>query len=263
MTESPMTYLIFLCPGVSIITMGHQARATFEIRDSIGIVTIDNPPQNRLDDPVFIEPALIQRCSDDDGIKGLIFTGDGRHFSAGADMESLRRIAADESLFMARLQAGKALLESIEAISIPTIAAIEGACFGGGLEIALACHMRVCARNAILAFPEVNHGLMPGMGGTVRLPGFIGFGRALETVLSGDIIDAERALEIGLADHLAPSRKAMDFSIALMKKMVADRPIEVIRSIVQSLNNGRTMAVSEAMEEETKMFCRLAGKLHG
>jgi len=216
-----------------------------------------------LPDPVFIDPELIKRCFADDKIKGIVIAGKGRHFSAGADMERLRFLALDENRFMARLRDGKELLDSIEALPIPSIAAIEGACFGGGLEIALACHIRVCARNAILAFPEVNHGLMPGMGGTVRLPGFIGYGKALEAVLSGDIIGAERALEIGLADHLAPAKETLDFSLQLMKKMVADRPIEVIRSIVHSLNNSRTMAASEAMEEETRMFCRLAGKLNG
>lgn len=243
--------------------MDQRALTTFDVRDSIGVITIDNPPQNRLTDPVFIDPDLIQRCSDDDGVRGIIFAGRGRHFSAGADMDSMRLIASDERRFIARLNAGKALLDSIEALPIPTIAAIEGACFGGGLEIALACHIRVCSRNALFAFPEVNLGLMPGMGGTVRLPGFIGFGKSLAAVLSGDIIDAERALDIGLADHVAPAKGAMDFSLALMKKMVADRSVEVIRSIVRSLNNGRTMPASEAMEEETRMFCRLAGKLNG
>ncbi len=237
--------------------------ATFDIRDSIGILTIDNPPQNILVEPVFIDQDLLRQCAVNDDIKGLIITGKGRHFSAGADLENLRRMASDENLIMAKLKAGKGLLDIIYTLTIPTIAAIEGACFGGGLEIALACHIRVCSKKALLAFPEVNHGLMPGLGGTVRLPGLVGSGISMETILSGDIVDAERALEIGLIDHVTPQREAFEFSMVLMKKMVADRPIEVIRSIVQSLNNGRTMTMPEAMEEETKMFCSLAGKMHG
>ncbi len=236
---------------------------TWEISDSIGIMTIDNPPQNRLSEPDFINLDSFISWTGSDELKGIIITGKGRHFSSGADMDALRLMAMDERSLMGRMQTGKRLLAHLELVNIPLIAAIEGACFGGGLEIALACHIRICSGNALFAFPEVNNNLMPGMGGTVRLPAMVGFGKAMETILSGDIIDADRAVDIGLADHLTPPHRAFDFSMALMKKMVADRPVEVIRSIVRALNNTRAMTVNEAMEEETKMFCRLAVKMHG
>lgn len=242
--------------------MEQSRLVTWEIQDSIGIMTIDNPPQNRLTDAVFVDPESFRRWIADDDLKGIIVTGKGRHFSAGADLDRLRAIATDESLLMASIHEGKEFLADLEALPVPTIAAIEGACFGGGLEIALACHMRICSTNALLAFPEANHAIMPGMGGTVRLPGLIGHGKALEMILTGDIVNASRALEIGLVDHVSPPKEALKFSFALMKKMVAGRHIEVIRSILRALNNSRSMTVQQAMVEETKMFCRLAMKAH-
>ncbi|MBP7735848.1 MAG: enoyl-CoA hydratase/isomerase family protein [Spirochaetes bacterium] len=242
--------------------MEQSRLVTWEIQDSIGIMTIDNPPQNRLTDAVFVDPGSLIRWIEDDTLKGIIVIGKGRHFSAGADLDRLREIAADEALLMSSIHDGKELLADFEAIPVPTIAAIEGACFGGGLEIALACHMRICAKNSLLAFPEVNHAIMPGMGGTVRLPGMIGHGKAMEMILGGDIVNASRAKEIGLVDHVTPPKEALQFSLSLMKKMVAQRPVEVIRSIVRALNNSRTMTAQQAMEEETKMFCRLAVKVH-
>ena len=156
---------------------------------------------------------------------------------------------------------GKEILNYLDDIEVPTIAAIRGACFGGGLEIALACHIRVCSQNALFAFPETNLNLLPGLGGTVRLPEKLPFSTALQILLSGGIISAEKALEIRLADHLVPSRQVCNFSLSLMKKMVDNRPIEVIRSVVRALNNSRRMSAREAMEEETRMFCELAVKI--
>ncbi len=242
--------------------MNQSRLVTWEVQDSIGIMTIDNPPQNRLTDAVFVDHESFRRWTADDALKGIIVTGKGRHFSSGADLDRLRAIAADESLLMASINEGKEFLAGFEAMEIPTIAAIEGACFGGGLEIALACHMRICATNALLAFPEANHAIMPGLCGTVRLPGLVGYGKALEMILAGDIVNASRALEIGLIDHVSPPKEALKCSIALMKKMVAQRHVEVIRSIVRALNNSRSMTVQQAMVEETKMFCRLAMKAH-
>lgn len=241
-------------------TSGHT---TWDVRDGIGILTIDNPPQNRLPEPAPADVELLRRWTGDSEVRGLIITGKGRHFSAGADLEALQRLARDENKLLGSMREGREFIDHIEGLEIPTIAAIEGACFGGGLEIALGCHIRVCAENALLAFPEVNHNILPGMGGTVRLPGLIGTGRALETILSGDIIDAHRARESGLVDHVVAPRTAFDFSLALLKKMVAERPLEVIRSVVRALNNARTMERQLALEEETKMFCRLAVKMHG
>ncbi|OHD64153.1 MAG: hypothetical protein A2176_00745 [Spirochaetes bacterium RBG_13_51_14] len=235
---------------------------TWDVKDRIGLLTIDNPPQNYLAEPDFMELGRLREWTGDAALRGIIISGNGRHFSAGANLETLRLMARDERHLLTKLHQGRELLDWLENVEIPVLASISGACFGGGLEIALACHIRVCGKNALFAFPEINHCLMPGLGGTVRLPGRIGFSSAVEMILSGDIVNADRALEIGLVDHVVASREAFNFSYSLMKKMVDGRSSDVITSVVRAVNNSRTMSRREAMEEETKMFCRLAKNIH-
>jgi enoyl-CoA hydratase/carnithine racemase len=231
---------------------------TWELTDGIGLLTIDNRPQNYLTEPEFIDPDRLREWTGDASLKGMIISGAGRHFSAGADLDQLRDMCRDGADILSRMKRGREILDYIDSIEVPTIAAVEGACFGAGLELALACHIRVCGAGALFAFPEVNHGLMPGFGGTQRLPDTIGPGRALTMILDGDIVTAEKAAAIGLVDHAAPQHGALEFSLSLMKKMVDGRAPHVIRSVVRSLNNSRTMTRQEAMEEETRLFCELA-----
>jgi len=235
--------------------------AAWELKDNIGILSIDNRPQNYLTEPDFLDLLKLKEWTADETLKGIIITGKGRHFSAGADYANLKQLSKDPGLLFSKMTRGKKILNYLDDIEVPTIAAIRGACFGGGLEIALACHIRVCSQNALFAFPETNLNLLPGLGGTVRLPEKLPFSTALQILLSGGIVSAEKALEIRLADHLVPSRQVYNFSLSLMKKMVDNRPIEVIRSVVRALNNSRRMSAREAMEEETRMFCELAVKI--
>jgi enoyl-CoA hydratase/carnithine racemase len=232
-----------------------------EIQDSIGILTIDNPPENYIKAPDFLELPKLIEWTTQESIKGLIIRGKGKHFTAGADISSLVQLGRNPKLLFSKISQGKKILKYVDDIEIPTIASIQGACFGGGLEIALACHIRVCNRNSIFAFPEINHGLIPGLGGTVRLPAKVGFSTSMQMLLSGDIVDAEMALSIGLVDHVVPSHQSFDFSLALMKKMVADRPIRLIKAVVHALNNSKKLSIRKAMEEETKMFCKFAANL--
>jgi enoyl-CoA hydratase/carnithine racemase len=233
----------------------------WEVRDNIGILTIDNPPQNYLLEPDFLELSKIKEWTGEESLRGIIITGRGRHFSAGGDISTIKRLARDPELLLSKLARGKEILDFIDRIEIPTIAAIRGACFGGGLEIALACHMRVCGKNALFAFPETTQGLLPGLGGTVRLYEKTAFSTAMQMILSGDIVDADKAFELRLADHLVPSGQVLDFSFSLMKKMVEGKSKKVITYVVRALNSARTMSAREVMEEETKMFCDLAGKI--
>jgi enoyl-CoA hydratase/carnithine racemase len=231
---------------------------TWEIEEGIGRLTIDNRPQNYLAEPEFLDPDRLRAWTADIGLKGIIVYGAGRHFSAGADLDQLRGMCRDGAGLLSRMKRGREILDYLDSIEVPTIAAIEGACFGAGLELALACHIRVCGAGALFAFPEVNHGLMPGFGGTQRLPDRIGTGRALAMILGGDTVNAEQAAAIGLVEYTAPQRGALDFSLSLMKKMVDGRSPAVIRSVVRSLNNGRAIDRQQALEEETKLFCELA-----
>lgn len=231
---------------------------TWRVEGPIGILTIDNPPQNRIPSPEFVEYEHLMEWTGRDDLKGILVTGTGKHFSAGADIENLKVAARDPEALASSLDRGKRLLDLLENLEIPSIAAVRGACFGGGLEIALACDIRVCGHNSLFAFPESNLGLLPGMAGTIRLPRSVGPGRSLEMMLGGDTIDAERAFAIGLADHIVPQGDLLDYSMGIIKKMVDERPVKLVKSIVRAVKNSLKMDPGEAMREETRIFCYFA-----
>jgi len=231
--------------------------ADFKITDEIGILKLNNPPQNYLIEPAFADLEKLQRCLNDD-IKGLIITGTGRHFSAGADMSHLKEMAANGGALEKKMTAGNRLLNFIYNLDIPTIAAIKGVCFVGGLEIALSCQIRFCNSKALFAFPEVNHGLIPGLGGIVRASHLIGNAALLQMALGGDVMDAGKALEIKLVDAIIETEEVENYAIKMMKKMVEDRSPEVIHAIMQAIRNSEKMTMEEAIAEETKLFCKLA-----
>lgn len=233
---------------------------TFTRIDSIGILTIDAPPENYLDDPEFLTPAFVQELSDDLSLKGIIIEGKGRHFSAGADLGKLKLLAQNPGLLRNKISSGIKITERIENLNIPVVASISGVCFGGGLEIALACHFRICTENALFAFPESNHDLMPGLGGSVRLPRLVGAGKAAEIILSGEMVNAHDAHNYNLVDYVVPAKELRTFSAEFLKKMTAGRDIDVIRSVMKSIHNSRILSYDKALEEETKLFCRLAIK---
>lgn len=238
--------------------MTNPEAATFEIRDSIGIITLNDPPANYLAVPEFIPIPQFLEFTMNPSLKGLIIKGAGKNFSAGGALDAVFTASAIPGSLEDLVHAGLELLKHIQNIDIPVIAAINRICFGGGLEIALACHIRVASENALLAFPEVNQNLMPGMGGTVRLTALTGPAQSARMILGGDMVDARDALKLGIIDYVAAKDGAFDFSMALMRKMTHDRPVKVIRSVMKALRNSAEFSPGEAMEEETRLFCSLA-----
>jgi len=233
-------------------------KISWEIRNDIGIITLDNPPENYLVQPEFVPLEVIRKWTSYDYLKGIIICGTGKHFSGGGRLDHLfTMIKTREDLFQ-KMERGKAVLDYVENLNIPVVAAIHGICFGGGLEIALSCHIRICSENALFAFPEINHGVMPGLGGTVRLGEMTGFPKSLAMIMSGDMINAEDALEMKLVDYIQSKVKLFDFSFNLLQKMTRDRPISVIHAVMQALRNARNLPAAEAMKEETRLFCELA-----
>lgn len=229
-----------------------------EVVHSIGIITIDNPPENYLSEPEFIPAEILRDWIGKSRIKALMIRGTGRHFSAGADPDRIFRDPSRLPELEQDLNRGKELLDFLESLTIPVAAAIQGVCFGGGLEVALACHIRFCSENALFAFPETNHGLIPGLGGTIRLQERISFRKSLEMILGGDMIEAAIAKEIGLVDEIFPAGTLFDSTQALLEKMTAGRSVQVIRSVIKALQNARSLPLEEAMKEESRMFCELA-----
>jgi enoyl-CoA hydratase/carnithine racemase len=153
---------------------------------------------------------------------------------------------------------GNLLLNYIDSLEIPVIAAISGVCFGAGLEIALACDIRICDENALFAFPEVNYDLFPGLGGAKRLAELTGVSAALELALSGDMINAEKALELQIIDTLVKKNEAMECAVDLANKITDNRPLKVIRAVMRSVNNSKLMSTDEHIKNDTAMFTELA-----
>ncbi|MCX6281291.1 MAG: enoyl-CoA hydratase/isomerase family protein [Bacteroidetes bacterium] len=233
-------------------------KISWEIRNDIGIITLDNPPENYLVQPDFVPIETLKKWTSYDYLKGIIICGAGKHFSGGGKLENLFRMIRDKENISDRISKGKAVLDHLENIEIPVVAAIQGICFGGGLEVALASHIRVCSENALFAFPEINQGVIPGLGGTVRCSGKTSFSKSLKFIMSGDMINAEDALELHLVDYIVSKQKVFDFSFNLLQKLTRDRPLPIINAVMKALKNAQTLSIEEAMKEETRMFCELA-----
>jgi enoyl-CoA hydratase len=230
---------------------------TIEKTGCIVVIKLSNPPQNFIKNPSFVSRDLLQGISGTEDVKGIVITGVGRHFSAGADLSSVFQLAKNVNNLNEQMQAGKDLLEFISFLPVPVIAAINGVCWGGGLEIALACHLRFASSKALFAFPEINSNLMPGLGGIYRITHKTGTAQSLAILLSGDTFDAEKALQCNVIDKIT-EENVLDFSIQYIKNLVESRPKKVITSIMQAIHNAKKLELHEALHEETRLFCELA-----
>jgi len=178
---------------------------TFDLTDGIARVTINRPDKlNALNAIVIAELGdAVTRIETDPAIRGVIVTGTGnKAFVAGADINELTEQGVTGG--QKRALAGQAVFRRLERCGKPVIAAVNGFALGGGCELAMACHLRIASENAKFGQPEVKLGIAPGYGGTVRLPRLVGRARALELLLTGDMIDAEAARQMGLVNRVVP-----------------------------------------------------------
>ena len=231
---------------------------TWEVRDNTGILALNDPPGNYLHNPAFIPLDLFDQYLGEAAIRGLVITGTGKHFSGGAALETLFQQAGETGDLSKSMEQGKQLLDRIDRLEIPVIAAIKGLCFGGGLEIALACDLRFCSGNALFAFPESNHNMMPGLSGTLRLPQQVGYAGSLKMILGGDMLNAGEALEMKLVDKVLQDEDPLDHALSFLKKITEGRSLKVIGFIMRALRNAGSLPPEEALMEETRMFCDLA-----
>jgi enoyl-CoA hydratase len=210
-----------------------------ELTDHILTVTIARPEaMNALN--VEVLKGLNQVFSEsyqDPMVGGIILTGDGeKAFVAGADIRELSALSSAEAHELA--EKGQRIFKAIEDSPKPVIAAVNGFALGGGCELAMACHFRLATENAKFGQPEVNLGIIPGYGGTQRLTQLVGRGKALELLLTGDMISAHEALKIGLVNHVVADKQALtDLSTTIMKKILSKGAV-AIRHIIQSVNAG-------------------------
>jgi len=222
--------------------------------DFVELLTLHNPPVNALSTRLLSGLAehveTIERAGT---ARAVIVTGDGAYFSAGADLKELATL--DLSRAPAMVARGQALFARIEDLPPPVIAAVNGLALGGGLELALACDIRIVGESAKLGAPEVNYGLMPSYGGTQRLPRLIGPAKAREMIFTGNMISAAEAVRIGLANKSVPAgqelRAARD-----MAHTIAQRAPKAVQGSKRAIRDGLAVPLSEGLRLETATFER-------
>jgi enoyl-CoA hydratase/carnithine racemase len=233
--------------------MPHQL---LTIAHHVARITLHHPPANVLNLSVLKElEQVLSEVEADEYVRVVIITGTGRFFCAGADMHELAHLMTVHggSEFAVR---GQSLFSRIERSEKPVIAAINGTCVGGGLELALACHIRVAAIGVMLGLPEIKLGLIPGFGGTQRLPRVVGASNAAEMILTGESLSAEAALRIGLVSRVVPPHELMPETESIAA-LIAVRGKTAVEAALYAIRGGLDIPLSEGLAREAELFGRL------
>jgi len=227
---------------------------TTQVEEGIATLTIANPPTNVLSTVTMNElEAAVKALIADPAVKVAVITGAGNMFIAGAD---IREIAGLDSAAKGRAVTarGQAILDLIERSPKPFIAAINGLfCLGGGLELAMACHMRVASERVRMGLPEIDLGIMPGFGGTQRLPRIVGASKAAELILTGDKITGVEAKAIGLVNKVVPEAEVLKQAQGLAKKIGSKSQVAV-RAAMSAIGHGLIAPLASGLEKEAELF---------
>ncbi len=226
--------------------------------EGLAVVTVSRPDKlNALNaDTVAELGRAFHVLAQDEAVRAVVLTGAGeKAFVAGADIAELARMNPVSGVRVSRQ--GQDVFRFIERMPKPVIAAVNGFALGGGLELALACHLRIAGENARFGFPEVKLGIIPGYGGTVRLPRLVGRGRALQLILTGEMIDANQALAMGLVNDVVPHAALRDAAAGLAERIMANAPIAVAMAL-EAVDMGYHATTEDALRFESSLFGLLA-----
>lgn len=228
-----------------------------QVSDRVATITVNRPDKlNALNDRVIAELGeAIDDVVGDNAVSGVILTGAGRAFVAGADISELEKHSALSAKRLA--QTGQDVFRRFETSPKPVIAAVNGFALGGGCELAMACHIRVASEFAKFGQPEVKLGLIPGYGGTQRLPRLVGRGRALQLLLTGEMIDAQEAYRIGLVNRVVPAADLIAAATEMMRAILANAPV-AIANVIEVVNRGYDATLDDALTLEATAFGLLA-----
>lgn len=218
--------------------------------DGVELLVLRHPPVNALSTAVL--DALAQRLGElPPSTRAVVVTGDGQYFSAGADLKEMATLGLERAPeVVAKV---RDLFGGIESFPAPTVAAVNGLALGGGLELALACDLRVAGDSAKLGFPEANYGLMPAYGGTQRLPRLVGPAKAKELIFTAAMVAAPEALRIGLVNKVVPSGQELRASRDLAHT-IAQRAPRALAAAKRAMRAGRDLPLPAALEAETREF---------
>jgi len=224
--------------------------------DRVATVTFNNPPANLLSIGVWNElERHVDRLATDSSIKVIVVTSSGRFFCPGADLKELQSIDTAQQAKDVSFR-GQTLLNRMEQLDKPILAAINGSCIGGGMELAMACHLRFASVASSFGFPEINLGLIPGWGGTQRLPKLIGISKATELLLTGSLISADEAQRCGIVNAVWPEADLLTRTQELAERL-AQKGSLGLRAVLRALRAATNSPLSEGLAQEAELFGEL------
>ncbi len=241
-------------PGATLGRMGPYVNLLAEVSDGIAVLTVNRPERlNALNGATLDEmDRFFRNAAAEPSVRAIIVRGAGeKSFVAGADIEEVSQFSALEGRRWGLR--GQAMLNRIEGMEKPVIAAINGYALGGGLELAMACHIRIASSQARLGQPELKLGVVPGFGGTQRLPRLVGKGRALEMLLTGDPVSAEAAREMGLVNRVTEPGDLLDEARRVAGRILRNGPMAIALTL-QAVNRGCEMPLAEALDWEVSQY---------
>ncbi len=236
-----------------------MAMVRLEKQESVAVIRIDRPEaMNSLNEQVLTElGAAVDEADADSDIRAIIITGEGRAFVAGADIAGMHPLDEKAGYEWGRL--GQKVFRKIETLKKPVIAAVNGFALGGGCELAMACDIRIAGEKAKFGQPEVGLGITPGYSGTQRLPRLVGKAKAMELILTGDIIVAAEAAAIGLVNKVVPQETLMEEALSMAGKIAKNAPLAVSYSKEAIVKGMESADMDEAIEIEAKLFGKCFG----
>jgi enoyl-CoA hydratase/carnithine racemase len=230
------------------------------VEERVAVVTIDHPPANALNSQTVMElNDAIDELVANPVVKVIVITGGGAAassmgvFVAGADIGEIQSGLNALDLLKVAVESGQGVFRKIETLDKPVICAVNGMCLGGGNELAMACHMRIAGDNARFGQPEMNLGIIPGFGGTQRLPRIAGKGKALEMILTGDMINAQEAFRIGLVNKVVPSTDVIKVAKDLAKKL-SGKSLRAMSYAIKAVNEGLETDIDAGTKIEAQRF---------
>jgi enoyl-CoA hydratase/carnithine racemase len=238
--------------------MGEYENVHVKVEERVGIVQIDNPPLNTINGATFDDlEAAVNEVLADDEVKVIVITGTGKSFCAGADVKEFQAMLGTPA-FMKKIRDGHRLFARIESSPKPVIAAVNGRyCLGGGCELILACHIRIAEEGVKFGQTEIKLGLIPGWGGTQRLGRQIGLGRALEMILTGDHVRAQKAYRIGLVNKVVPEGEALQVALNMARRLTALSGVALAKALA-AVYEGLDMTREGGLANEVIRFSEVA-----
>ena len=226
---------------------------SWTVENFVAKATINRPPANALSRALILEVnEMLDAVEQDDSVRVIVIHGEGRFFSAGADIKEFTSINTGEE-FSQLAASGQEIFERVERFPKPVIASIHGAALGGGLELAMSCHMRLVSETAKLGLPELQLGLIPGFAGTQRLPRLVGMPKAAEMLLTSEPISGAEAVQWGLANRSYKEEELLAESMKLADKIAKKSPV-AMKAALEMLQFAKTYSYDEGVKAEAQSF---------